>query len=147
MPVKLGIGSAIGTEKQYLPWIHIDDLCGIYIKAIEDETMKGSFNAVAPEYTINKDFIKSIASVLKKTFWFPNVPVFLIKLIFGEMSSILLEGSRISSDLIISKGYSFIFPNLKNALSDLLIEKRNPNEEHKFDKSHENMTAKQLLMY
>ncbi len=120
IPVKMGIGSAIGTGKQYLPWIHIDDLCGIYVKAVEDATMNGSFNAVAPEHTTNKDFVKSIASVLNKPFWFPNVPAFLIKLVFGEMSSILLKGSRISSDLIISKGYSFTFPNLKKALINKL---------------------------
>jgi uncharacterized protein len=123
-PVKMGIGSAIGTGKQYLPWIHIDDLCGIYIKAIEDKTIEGSFNAVAPDYRTNKDFTKILASVLNKPFWFPNIPAFIMKLIFGEMSSILLKGSRVSSELIISKGYNFIFPNLKKALIDLLIETR-----------------------
>lgn len=127
-PVKMGIGSAIGTGKQYLPWIHIDDLCGIYIKAIEDKTMEGSFNAVAPDFKTNKDFTRILAFVLNKPFWFPNIPAFTMKLIFGEMSSILLKGSRVSSDLIISKGYNFMFPNLKNALNDLLTEKRCPNK-------------------
>lgn len=127
IPVKMGIGSAIGTGKQYLPWIHIDDLCSIYIKAIEDKTMEGSFNAVAPDYRTNKDFTEILASVLNKPFWFPNIPAFIMKLIFGEMSSILLKGSRVSSDLIISKGYNFMFSNLKNALINLLIEKRCPN--------------------
>lgn len=127
-PVKMGIGSAIGTGKQYLPWIHIDDLCGIYIKAIEDKTMEGSFNAVAPDYRTNKNFTKILATVLNKPFWFPNIPAFTMKIIFGEMSSILLKGSRVSSDLIMSKGYNFIFPNLKDALIDLLIEKRCPNK-------------------
>lgn len=129
IPVKMGIGSAIGTGKQYLSWIHIDDLCSIYIKAIEDKTMEGSFNAVAPDYRTNKDFTEILASVLKKPFWFPNIPAFIMKLIFGEMSSILLKGSRVSSDLIISKGYNFMFSNLKNALINLLIEKRCPNKE------------------
>ena len=123
-PVKMSIGSAIGTGKQYLPWIHIDDLCGIYIKAIEDKTIQGSFNAVAPDYRTNKDFTKILASVLNKPFWFPNIPAFTMYLMFGEMSSILLKGSRVSSDLIISKGYNFMFPNLRKALIDLLIKKR-----------------------
>ncbi len=123
-PVKMGIGSAIGTGKQYLPWIHIDDLCGIYIKAIEDKTIQGSFNAVAPDYRTNKDFTNILASVLNRPFWFPNIPAFTMNLMFGEMSSILLKGSRVSSDLIISKGYSFMFPNLRKALIDLLIKKR-----------------------
>ncbi len=123
-PVKMGIGSAIGTGKQYLPWIHIDDLCGIYIKAIEDKTIQGSFNAVAPDYRTNKDFTNILASVLNRPFWFPNIPAFTMNLMFGEMSSILLKGSRVSSDLIISKGYNFMFPNLRKALIDLLIKKR-----------------------
>lgn len=127
-PVKIGIGSAIGTGKQYFPWIHIDDLCGIYVKAIEDKTMEGSFNAVAPDYRTNKDFTKILATVLNKPFWFPNIPAFTMKIIFGEMSSILLKGSRVSSDLIILKGYNFMFTNLKNALIDLLTEKRCPNK-------------------
>ena len=122
-PVKLGLGSAIGTGKQYLPWIHIDDLCGIYIQAIEDKTMEGSFNAVAPDYKTNKDFTKTLSTVLDKPFWFFKIPSFMMKLMFGEMSSILLKGSRISSDLIISKGYKFMYPNLKKALVNLLIEK------------------------
>lgn len=125
-PIKLGIGSAIGTGNQYLPWIHIDDLCNIYLKAIEDKTMEGSFNAVAPDHKTNKDFTVILASVLKKPLWFPNIPAFVVKLLFGEMSNILLKGSRVSSDLIISKAYSFMFPNLENALTNLLTKKKTP---------------------
>ena len=123
-PVRMGIGSAIGSGKQYLPWIHIDDLCGIYIKAIEDNQMSGAYNTVAPDYKTNKEFTEILAAVLNKPFWFPNIPATLMKLIFGEMADIILKGSRVSSDLIISKGYNFMFPNLRKALIDLLIEKR-----------------------
>ncbi len=118
-PVKLGIGSAIGSGLQYLPWIHIDDLCSIYIKAIEDSNMNGAYNAVAPDHKTNRDFTEALARVLKKPFWFPNVPAFAMKLMFGKMAEMLLKGSRVSSDKIRTAGYGFLFPDLKSALNNL----------------------------
>jgi uncharacterized protein (TIGR01777 family) len=120
VPVKMGIGSALGTGKQFMPWIHIDDLCGIYIKAIEDIQMNGAYNAVAPDYVTNRDFIKSLAQVLNKPFWFPNVPAIVMKTLFGSMSEVLLTGSRISSDKIKTAGYKFLYPELESALINLL---------------------------
>jgi uncharacterized protein (TIGR01777 family) len=119
-PVKFGIGSAIGNGRQYLPWIHIDDLCGIYIKAIEDTQMKGAYNAVAPDHKTNRDFTLTLARVLKRPFWFPNIPATAMKLIFGKMSEMLLQGSRVSSDKIRAAGYKFIFPDLEGALKNLI---------------------------
>jgi len=115
-PIKLGFGSAIGTGKQYMPWIHIDDLCNIYIKAIEDDNMKGAYNAVAPSFSTNKEFTQIFAKALNKPFWFPLIPSFFMRLIFGEMSDILLKGSRISSDKITNAGYEFKYDKLKKAL-------------------------------
>ena len=118
---RLGIGSPIGSGKQYLPWIHIGDLCNIYVKAIEDNTMSGIFNAVAPDNETNREFTKKLASVLHKPYLAPPVPEFVMKLLFGEMASVLLEGSRISPGKLIDSGYTFIFPELREALYDLLI--------------------------
>ena len=120
IPIKTGFGSAIGSGKQYLPWIHIDDLCDIYIKAIEDAQMNGAYNAVAPEHLTNKAFAQSLANTLKRTLWFPNIPAFVMKLIFGKMSEILLKGSRVSSKKIQAAGYKFLFPTLEDALKQLL---------------------------
>lgn len=119
IPIKLGIGSAIGTGKQYMPWIHIDDLCAIYIKTIEDQQMNGAYNAVAPDHKTNGEFMETLARVLKKPFWFPHVPSFLPELIFGKMSDLILKGSRVSSEKIIKAGFQFKFPNLETALVDL----------------------------
>jgi len=119
-PVKMGIGSALGTGKQYLPWIHIDDLCSIFIKAIEDSNMKGAYNAVTPDAKTNKEFTKILARTLNKPFWFPNIPAFMMKLMFGEMAVILLEGSRVSAGKIKGTGFKFKFTDLKTALTDLL---------------------------
>lgn len=119
-PVKLGIGSAIGKGNQFMPWIHIDDLCSIFIKTLEDTQMKGAYNAVAPDFETNKEFTQTLAQVLNKPSWFPNVPSFIMKMMFGEMAAILLEGSRISANKIKATGFKFKFTDLKNALSDLL---------------------------
>lgn len=120
--IKLGIGSAIGSGQQYLPWIHIDDLCNIYIKAIEDTQMSGSYNAVAPDHKTNKDFTEALARVLRKPLWFLDIPAIVIKIIFGKMSAMLLKGSRVSSEKIINVGYKFKFPNLEGALVNLIAE-------------------------
>jgi len=119
-PIKIGIGSAIGSGKQYISWIHIDDLCGIYIKALKDINIAGIYNAVSPEYITNKEFMQNIAKVLQKPFWSLNIPSIFMKILFGEMSSIILQGSRISNEKILKEGYIFKFLSLKNALVDIL---------------------------
>jgi NAD dependent epimerase/dehydratase family enzyme len=81
--------------------------------------MSGAYNAVAPDYRTNKDFTRSLAHVLKKPFWFPCVPAVILKIFLGEMSGVLLKGSRVSSEKIISSGYNFMFPDLESALNDL----------------------------
>lgn len=123
-PIKLGIGSAIGNGLQYLPWIHIEDLCDIYMKALEDGNMGGAYNAVAPEYKTSSDFTETLAQILKKPYWFPNIPAIVMKLIFGEMSEMFLKGSRVSSEKIALAGYQFKFAKLEDALVNLLIENR-----------------------
>jgi uncharacterized protein len=119
IPIKLGIGSAIGDGNQYFPWIHIDDLCSIYIKAIEDTQMIGAYNAVAPEHKTNKQFFETTANILNKPLWFPKIPAIAIKVILGEMSEMILTGSRISSDKIKNSGFVFKYPYLKSALEQL----------------------------
>ena len=103
-----------------MPWIHLEDLCDIYIHAMENETMTGPYNAVAPEHITNKAFTRKLARALHKPFWFPNIPSFVMKLLFGEMSAMLLTGSRISSEKIQAAGFQFRFPQLKTALNNLL---------------------------
>jgi NAD dependent epimerase/dehydratase family enzyme len=120
LPVRLGLGAAIGTGKQNFPWIHNDDICGIYMKALDDATMQGAYNAVAPEFISNKYLMKTMAHVLHKPFWLPDIPPLLIKLLYGELSVSLLNGSKISSEKIKSAGYKFKYETLASALADLL---------------------------
>lgn len=119
-PIKLGLGAALGTGKQYSPWIHIDDLCDIYIRAIEDARMHGAYNAAAPEHVTNRQLVKSAARSLRKPLWLPHVPGAIIRLALGEVGMVALEGSRVSSEKIRAAGYQFKFSALQPALDDLL---------------------------
>ena len=119
-PIKFGVGAALGNGKQYFPWIHEDDLCNMYIEAIENRELNGIYNAVAPEQLTNKSLTKKIAKKLKKPLWLPNISAFFLKLILGEMAIILLEGSRVSSEKITSTGFKFKFPDIETALEDLI---------------------------
>lgn len=120
IPIKIGFGSSLGNGKQYLPWIHIDDLCNIYVNAIENAEMKGPYNAVAPEHITNNELTKKIAKTLKRPLWLPNIPSVLIKIIFGEMSVLLLNGSRVSSKKIMTANFKFKYPSIQNTLENLL---------------------------
>ncbi|WP_341221805.1 TIGR01777 family oxidoreductase [Polaribacter atrinae] len=116
--MKTPIITPLGSGKQFLPWIHLDDLCAIYIKAIEDN-LEGIFNAVAPEHHTSITFSKELAKSINKPYIGIGVPSFMLKLIFGEMAKILLEGSKISAKKIEKNGYSFRFETLKKALNNL----------------------------
>ncbi len=120
LPTKLGLGSALGSGRQYFPWIHISDAISAIEKCISDDNMKGAYNLVSPSMDNYNDFAKTLAEVLKKPYFMPNVPSFALKLVFGEMANIILEGSRVSSKKLSDSGFTFRYPNLKNALSNLL---------------------------
>jgi len=115
-PIKLGFGSPIGSGNQFMPWIHIEDLCNMYIEAIKNPNLKGVYNAVAPEHITNKFLTLELAKILNKKIWLPNIPSLVFQILFGKMSIILLKGSRVSSDKISKTGFKFKFPDLKSAL-------------------------------
>lgn len=120
VPIKFGIGSPIGTGKQYMPWIHLTDMCRVYEFALKNPHVQGAYNSASPQHTTNENFTEKIAEVLHKPLFMPNVPAFVLKLMFGELSVALLEGSRVNSQKILDAGFQFQFPDLKNALEDLL---------------------------
>ena len=116
--MKTPIITPLGSGKQYIPWIHIDDLCLLYIKALENN-LEGIFNAVAPDNSTSYSFSKTLAKSLKRPFLPLGVPGFILKLIFGEMAIILLNGSRVSTKKTEKNKYSFRFSKLQKALSNL----------------------------
>lgn len=117
---KMKLGSALGSGKQYMPWIHIDDLCTIYVEAINNIEMNGAYNAAINDGTNNEIFSKTLCKIYGYSLWLPNVPAFLIKIALGEMAHILLTGRRVSSDKIEKLGFKFRFKNLQNALRDCI---------------------------
>jgi uncharacterized protein (TIGR01777 family) len=119
-PIKYYVGAPLGTGMQYISWIHLDDLCNIFIKVLEDDNIKGVYNAVAPEPVTNRQLTYGIAKVLGKPIILPGVPSFVLKLLFGELADVVLTGAKISSQKIQSTGFKFKFEKLDKALKDLL---------------------------
>lgn len=120
-PILQGIGSPLGSGKQWMPWVHIDDLVDAYIMAVENENMESIYNVAAPEHATNKDFTQKVAKVLGKKLWAPKVPAFVLYLLFGEMANIVLKGSRVSGSKIESIGFKYQYTELEDALKDLLL--------------------------
>ena len=118
LPVKFGAGARLGSGKQYLPWVHIDDMVGMFAWAVNNQ-VEGVFNGVAPEAADNRQFTKVLAKTLKRPLFLPPVPAFVIKMIMGEMSTMALEGSRVTSKKIEAAGYQFQYPTLKEALEEI----------------------------
>lgn len=119
-PVKFGFGAAVGSGDQWMPWIHIDDLVAIYLRAVEDPNMNGAYNAVAAEHIGQTRFIQKAGRVLSRPVFLPPVPKFMVKAVLGEMSKVVTEGSRVSSQKLIDLGFEFQYPQLRPALNQLL---------------------------
>lgn len=119
-PVRLYVGAALGNGHQYVSWIHIDDLCEMFVKAIEDSTMSGIYNGVAPQPITNEALTKAIGKALEKPILPMNVPAFALKLLLGEMAAIVLGGNRVSAGKIEKTGFKFQFGEIKEALRNLL---------------------------
>ena len=117
LPIRFGIGSPIGTGKQSTSWVHITDLTNAYLYAIEN-TIIGAFNIVGGNES-NKEFSEKLAKTIHKPFWFPNVPAFILQLLLGEMSIILLKGNTASNQKMIDAGFQFKFLKVQDAFEDL----------------------------
>ena len=113
--------SALGNGKQFLPWIHIDDLCNLYVKSIENSYFKGVFNAVAPEHQTNKNFNKTLSKIIQKPVLLFKIPSFILNIFLGKMADMLVKGSRVSSNKTM-EFYIFNFPTLKSALNNIYNE-------------------------
>lgn len=117
-PISLNMGAALGSGKQWQSWIHVEDLAGIFLFAIQNH-LSGTFNAVAPNPVTNKELTKELAKQMGKSIWLPNVPKFALKTLLGEMSQIVLSSQLVSCKKIDSAGYNFKYHQLSRALADL----------------------------
>ena len=119
-PARFGFLVQTGNGRQYMPWIHINDLCNIYLSAIKDSEMSGVFNAVSPQHVTNKEFMNTLARVIKRPLFPLPVPAIVLRVVLGEMSDVILKGSRVSSEKIKASGYNFLFSNLEDALNNVI---------------------------
>ncbi|WP_278020594.1 TIGR01777 family oxidoreductase [Flavobacterium ginsengisoli] len=113
---KSGFGAVLGSGKQYLPWIHVEDLCQIYLKSIEDNQLEGAYNACITDNTTNARFSKTMAKLYDYSIWSPKVPPFVLKILLGQMSVAVLTGQRVSSEKIQKTGFEFQFTDLEKTL-------------------------------
>lgn len=120
MPVRLFVGAPLGSGRQVVSWIHLDDLCQIYLRAVEDASMQGGYNAVAPTPVTNGVLTRSIAHTLGRPLWLPPIPGFVVRLIAGEVAEVVLHGSKISPARLLEAGFRFQFRTVDEALRDLL---------------------------
>ncbi len=119
LPFKLFIGGQLGNGKQWFPWIHIDDIVGIYIHSLHNENLVGAINAASPDICTMNEFAKTLGKVLRRPSWFP-VPKFALKFAIGEAGDVVLMSQRVSVDKLLKSGYKFKFENLEEALRDLI---------------------------
>ncbi|MDA1029391.1 MAG: TIGR01777 family oxidoreductase [Bacteroidetes bacterium] len=118
-PFKVGVGGPIGTGKQFVPWIHIEDLVELIVTGLDNSEMSGAFNATAPNPVTFSDFAKALGKQLKRPSFVP-VPEFAVKLLFGDASIVLLQGQRAIPAHAQKIGFVFKHQTIESALKDLL---------------------------
>ena len=119
-PLKAGVAAILGSGKQKVSWIHLDDLCRLYLYAIEQKSMNGVFNGVAPEVVSNRQLMMKLARRRHRPFIPIHVPAFALKLFLGEMSVEVLKSTTVDDSRLRSFGFNFLFPTLDAALGDLV---------------------------
>ena len=118
-PFEMFGGGPIGTGKQWVPWVHRDDLVNLIIQILTQPAMEGVFNATSPNPQRMTDFSKTLGSVIKRPSWLP-VPGFALELLLGEAAQVVLEGQNVQPKHTIASGFQFKYPTLKGALEEIL---------------------------
>jgi uncharacterized protein (TIGR01777 family) len=119
LPIKFAAGSPLGDGKQWMSWIHHEDVVDMYLYAIEQTDLKGVYNMVAPNPVTNAQLTKAVAKQLNRPVWLPNVPAILLKMLFGEMSILVLGSTKASSQKIEAAGFKFKYPDVAEALKEI----------------------------
>lgn len=119
-PIQLGVAGILGDGKQTVSWIHIEDLCRMFLYAIKHENINGTYNAVAPNPVSNKELTLKLAKLMKGSFYVPlHVPVFVLKMMMGSRSTEVLKSTTVSATKIKSEGFTFLYPSIDAALNEL----------------------------
>ena len=118
-PIKYFVGAPLGSGKQWMPWIHVDDIVKIFTKAAEDKEMIGAYNACSPMPVTNKMFTKTLAHKLHRPVWPINVPALVLKTILGEMSILPLMSNNTTAQKLLDSGYLFSYVDIDDALESI----------------------------
>jgi len=118
-PFRLGAGGPVAGGRQYLPWIHVDDLVALYLAALDDHTWSGAYNASAPEPVTNRAFSRALGRALRRPAIAP-IPGAALRLLYGDMAEIVTEGQRAVPERALAAGFTFRHPQLQAALRDVL---------------------------
>jgi uncharacterized protein (TIGR01777 family) len=124
-PLKTGVAAILGNGKQVISWIHINDLCRQFLYAIENTSLEGAYNAVAPNPVTNKELTLQLANLMRGKWFIPvYVPAFVLKIMLGEMSIEVLKSAKVSADKILETGFHFQYAKIDEALADLINSNR-----------------------
>ncbi|MGD9506880.1 MAG: TIGR01777 family oxidoreductase [Syntrophobacteraceae bacterium] len=115
-----GLGSPIGSGKQWFSWVHVEDLFRIMAFLMEREGLSGVVNCTAPNPVTNEELTRALAHALKRPLIAPSVPGFLVRMVLGEFGDVLLTGQRVAPKRLLEEGFQFQFPELNDALEDLV---------------------------
>ena len=118
-PVNFFAGAALGSGKQWIPWIHLYDMIAIFEKVVEDPSYNGVYNTSSPFPVTNSEFTRAMAKKLVRPVWPVNVPEFVLKSLLGEMSEVVLISDRLSAQKLLNAGFQFRYPALDNALTEI----------------------------
>jgi hypothetical protein len=120
MPIRWGVGAPLASGKQWMSWIHLDDLCRLFITALENEKWHGVYNAVAPSPVTNEELTRQIADVLHRPLWMPHIPAFALRILYGEMANVVLGGNYVINQRIKNEtDFQYQFDNIHKALADI----------------------------
>lgn len=119
LPYRYFAGGPVGSGRQWFSWIHIEDLMKVIQYSLNNNTLEGPVNATAPQPVTNREFSRILGEVLHRPSWLP-VPAFMMRLVFGEMADMLLNGQRVIPEKLLRSGFEFKYPDLRQALENLL---------------------------
>jgi uncharacterized protein len=119
-PLRSGIATILGNGKQVISWIHIDDIARLYLHALENENMQGTYNAVSHQPVSNKTLVLQLARRVRGKFYMSmHVPSFILKMVIGEMSIEVLKSATVNNEKVRQAGFKFLYPSLESALNQL----------------------------
>ena len=116
LPFRFGLGGALGSGRQWVPWIHVDDVVALFAAALEDERFRGAVNAVSPSPVRNRELTRALAAALHRPAWF-RVPGFALRTLLGDLASELLASRRVVPRCASEAGFAFAVPDLESALA------------------------------